>query len=41
VTIGPCHRLLLVDEETDRHRFETVRDERLQRLAVARLGSPS
>ncbi len=37
----PGHRLLVVDEEADRHCLEPVRDERLERLAVARLGSPA
>ena len=34
---APGHRLLLVDEEADRHRLDAVRDERLEQLAVARL----
>jgi hypothetical protein len=31
---APHHRLLLVDEEADRHHFETVGNEWLERLAV-------
>jgi hypothetical protein len=37
---APGHRLLLVDEEADRHGLEAMRDERLEQLAVARLRPP-
>ena len=36
----PGHGLLLVDEEADRHRLDTVRHQRLEQLAVAGLGTP-
>src|SRR6185503_5740094 len=36
---APRHRLLFVDEETDRHGLNAVRHERLEQLAVARLGT--
>ena len=35
---APRHRLLLVDEKADRHGLDTVRHERLEQLAVPRLG---
>ena len=36
---APDHRLLLLDEEADRHDLDAVRDERLHALAVGRRGT--